>query len=32
MTLKALAPLLGPDDIVIDGGNEHYTETVMPVA
>merc|ERR1719240_1711152 len=28
MTLEALRPLLGKDDIVIDGGNEHFTETV----
>ena len=28
MTLAALRPLLGKDDIVIDGGNEHFTETV----
>ena len=28
MTLEALRPLLGKDDIVIDGGNEHFSETV----
>jgi hypothetical protein len=28
MTLEALAPLLDRGDIIIDGGNEHFAETV----
>jgi len=25
-TLAALAPLLGPDDVIVDGGNSHYQD------
>ena len=28
MTIEALKPLLDRDDIIIDGGNEHFAETV----
>lgn len=28
MTIEALTPLLARDDIIIDGGNEHFAETV----
>ncbi|MEO8244799.1 MAG: phosphogluconate dehydrogenase (NAD(+)-dependent, decarboxylating) [bacterium] len=30
--LKLLAPLLGPDDVVIDGGNSHYRDDIRRAA
>ncbi|PWT95897.1 MAG: phosphogluconate dehydrogenase (NADP(+)-dependent, decarboxylating) [Bacteroidetes bacterium] len=30
--LQGLQPLLAPDDIVIDGGNSHYTDTLRRLA